>query len=153
MSEYLADANVWVALAVERHVHHEVARRWLGSVEPAEGVLFCRATQQALLRLLTTSAVMAPHGRDPLTNDEAWAVLAAFLRDDRISVRLDEGQGLDAAWRRFAGRPSASPKLWMDAYLAAFAIAGGYRLVTADRAFRQFQGLDVVILGESPAPR
>lgn len=36
----------------------------------------------------------------------------------------------------------------MDAYLAAFAMAGGYRMVTTDRAFRQFQGLDLVLLGD-----
>jgi predicted nucleic acid-binding protein len=28
--------------------------------------------------------------------------------------------------------------LWIDAYLAAFAIAGGYRLLTLDRDFRQY---------------
>jgi predicted nucleic acid-binding protein len=35
----------------------------------------------------------------------------------------------------------------MVAYLAAFALAGGYRMVTTDAAFRQFSGLDLVILG------
>ena len=44
-------------------------------------------------------------------------------------------------------RDTASPKLWMDAYLAAFALTGGYRMVTTDTAFRQFQGLDVLVLG------
>ena len=35
----------------------------------------------------------------------------------------------------------ASPKLWMDAYLAAFAIAGGCQLVTTDQGFAQFPSL------------
>jgi uncharacterized protein len=34
----------------------------------------------------------------------------------------------------------------MDAYLAAFAIAGGHQLVTTDKAFKQFQGLDLLVL-------
>jgi predicted nucleic acid-binding protein len=34
----------------------------------------------------------------------------------------------------------------MDAYLAAFAITAGLRLVTTDTAFRQFAGLDHLIL-------
>jgi predicted nucleic acid-binding protein len=34
----------------------------------------------------------------------------------------------------------------MDAYLAAFAIMAGLRLVTTDIAFRQFAGLDHLIL-------
>lgn len=34
----------------------------------------------------------------------------------------------------------------MDAYLAAFAIAGGYRLVTTDAAYRQFGGLSCLVV-------
>jgi predicted nucleic acid-binding protein len=33
----------------------------------------------------------------------------------------------------------------MDAYLASFAIAGGYTLVTLDEAFANFRGLSLVI--------
>jgi hypothetical protein len=36
----------------------------------------------------------------------------------------------------------------MDAYLAAFACAGGFQLVTTDSGFRQFRGLDLLLLGE-----
>jgi predicted nucleic acid-binding protein len=36
----------------------------------------------------------------------------------------------------------------MDAYLASFALAGGYRMVTTDAAFKQFAGLDVELIGE-----
>ncbi len=45
-------------------------------------------------------------------------------------------------------RNTVSPKLWMDAYLAAFAISGKLRFVTNDKAFRQFQayGLDLHLL-------
>jgi predicted nucleic acid-binding protein len=40
----------------------------------------------------------------------------------------------------------------MDAYLAAFAQTGGYQMVTTDAGFKQFGGLDLVLLGEdSPA--
>ena len=45
-------------------------------------------------------------------------------------------------------RGTASPKLWMDAYLAAFALAGGCRMVTTDAAFKQFAGLDLELIGE-----
>jgi len=34
----------------------------------------------------------------------------------------------------------------MDAYLAAFAFAGGHQLVTTDKGFKQFKGLDLVVL-------
>jgi predicted nucleic acid-binding protein len=47
-----------------------------------------------------------------------------------------------------AARGTASPKLWMDAYIAAFALAGRYRMVTTDAAFRQFRGLNLLVLGQ-----
>jgi predicted nucleic acid-binding protein len=34
----------------------------------------------------------------------------------------------------------------MDAYLAAFALAGGYQFLTTDKAFKQFKRLDVIVL-------
>ncbi|MGB5880800.1 MAG: hypothetical protein WBH85_12285, partial [Thermoanaerobaculia bacterium] len=34
-----------------------------------------------------------------------------------------------------------------DAYLAAFALTGGYRMVTTDADFKQFSGLDLELLG------
>lgn len=70
----------------------------------------------------------------------------AFLTDNRIFFRNEEPAGLERRWQELALRETASPKLWMDAYLAAFALAGGYRLVTTDRAFRQFTGLDLILL-------
>lgn len=145
MTSFLCDTNVWLALALSHHVHHPVARRWWESVEDPATVVFCRATQHALLRLLTNSAVLAPYGNPPLSNAEAWAVFEAFAADERVIVRTDEPSGLETAWRRFAVRDTASPKLWMDAYLAAFALTSGCRLVTFDAAFRQFSGLDLLI--------
>jgi hypothetical protein len=82
-----------------------------------------------------------------LTNRQAWEAYQALLVDDRIVFRPEEPAGLEAHWRRFARRETASPKIWMDAYLAAFAFAGGYRMVTTDAAFRQFRGLDLELLG------
>ncbi len=142
----LCDSNVWLALALSCHVHHSTALRWFRGVARANAVLFCRATQQALLRLLTNSAVLAPYGNSPLTNAEAWAAYEAFAADDRVTL-AGEPKHLEPQWRQFAARDTSSPKLLMDAYLAAFAIAAGARLVTTDAAFRQFAGLDLLVLG------
>jgi predicted nucleic acid-binding protein len=48
-----------------------------------------------------------------------------------------------------AGAAKASPKLWMDAYLGAFAMAGGYHLVTTDKAVKQFKGLGLQVLSKA----
>lgn len=142
----LADSNVWLALALSGHVLHAPVQAWMAHRPAQEQVCFCRATQQSFLRLLTTRAVLAPYGLPPLTNKAAWSVYEGFRADRRIAW-ADEPRGLDSQWHRLAGASTASPKLWMDAYLAAFAIAGRHQMVTTDQAFKQFQGLDLVLVG------
>ncbi|HEX6900609.1 MAG TPA: TA system VapC family ribonuclease toxin [Thermoanaerobaculia bacterium] len=142
----LCDSNVLLALALSKHSHHRAAREWLESVAAPASILLCRATQQSFLRLLTNSTVLGAYGNSPLTNQEAWSAYDSLLSDDRIVFRADEPVELEPIWKKLALRGTASPKLWMDAYLAAFALAGRYRMVTTDAAFRQFQGLDLLVL-------
>ena len=81
------------------------------------------------------------------SNKAAWQAYEGFLADERISW-VEEPRGLESHWKKLAGNSKASPKLWMDAYLAAFAIAGGYQLVTGDKAFRQFKEIDLIVLSK-----
>jgi uncharacterized protein len=140
----LTDSNVWLALTLSKHALHPVARDWMDGVARGRAA-FCRATQQSFLRLLTTAAVLTPYGVPPLTNKAAWDTYEGLRADGRVTWTA-EPKGLEGLWKKFARYPNASPKLWMDAYLAAFAIAGGHQLVTTDRAFRQFKDLDVLVL-------
>lgn len=142
----LPDSNVWLALLLSEHAFHPTAATWLAGIGSRQRVLMCRATHHTVLRLLTTTAVMAPYGIPALGNRKALEVCDAILADKRI-VWADEPAGIDTRWREWAAARDASPKLWMDAYLAAFASSGGHRLVTIDKAFRQFTGLDLELLG------
>ena len=143
----LADTNVWLALTLSKHALHSAARAWYDRQSSRSPVAFCRSTQQSFLRLLTTDATTRPYGIPPMTNEAAWAVYEALLSDARVAWAPEPPSAdIEARWRKFALRPGASPKLWMDAYLAAFALTGGHRLVTNDKAFRQFTGVDVLVL-------
>jgi len=73
--------------------------------------------------------------------------LDALLALAQVCER-EESPGTVALWHRLAGRDTASPKLWMDAYLAAFAMGGALRMVTLDHDFKSFvaHGLDLVLL-------
>jgi toxin-antitoxin system PIN domain toxin len=144
----LADSNIWLALALSQHKFHTVVEEWLDSQSLPARVFFCRATQQSFLRLLTTQAVVAPFGIPPLSNKAAWSVYEGFHCKDQISW-ADEPSGLESHWKKLASGITASPKLWMDAYLAAFAITGGYQFVTTDRAFTQFKGLNLLLLPQA----
>jgi uncharacterized protein len=141
----LADSNIWLALALSKHTFHDATSNWLAKHKSAEPVVFCRQTQLSFVRLLTTQAVLAPYGIPALSNDAAWSTYEGFLADKRISW-ADEPSGLDSLWKKLAADTNASPKLWADAYLAAFAISAGQQLVTTDKGFKQFKGLDVLVL-------
>ena len=141
----LLDVNVWLALVLSGHAFHDAVRRWFVAQRLDGTLLFCRSTQQSLLRLLTTSAVLGRFGNPPLTNAEAWQVYQGLLGDSRVAYAA-EPQDLEQHWQRLAVRDNASPKIWMDAYLAAFAMTSGSQLVTIDAAFRQYEGLDLALL-------
>ena len=145
---FLPDVNLWLALVLSGHTHHGAARAWLAEVDGPGNVCFCRATQQALLRLLTTAAVFLPYGNSALSNREAWNVYAQFRKDARIAF-ADEAAEVESTWRTLAVSNASSPKAWMVSYLAAFAITAGMRLVTIDRGFSPFarKGLDLLIIG------
>ena len=132
MKRYLADVNVWFALAVEEHQHHPQARKWWEDTPGLFG--FIRTTQLGLLRLLTSSG---PMGGVPLTNQQAWTVYDSFLSDDRVRMFPDLPT-LDEDFRAFSSGPQSSPKTWVDAYLAAHAVANDAVLVSFDQAFVRY---------------
>jgi toxin-antitoxin system PIN domain toxin len=140
---WLPDVNIWLALSLPGHVHHVAADQWFTSID--RSAYFCRASEQGLLRLLTTSAVMTPYNLSALSNRKALQHLNGFHSLDRV-LFAREPESINAHWHKLADVNTASPKLWMDAYLAAFAITGGFRLVTTDKAFKQFKGLNVLVL-------
>jgi toxin-antitoxin system PIN domain toxin len=135
------DTNVWLALVWERHSHAELARKWFTQCED-ERFLFCRFTQLALLRLLTTNAVM---GEQVRSMTGAWEVYDRCCADERIAL-LPEPDGLDPRFRALAKSRQPSPNVWADAYLAAFASAAGLKLVTFDKALRS-RAAECLVLG------
>jgi uncharacterized protein len=96
---------------------------------------------------MTNVATFARYGHPALTNRQAWSAYEELLGDDRIMFQPREPSGLESIWRRYAELNTASSNLWMDAYLAAFARAGEYQFVTLDQGFKQFDDLDLVLLG------
>ena len=130
-STKLLDVNVCIALLWEPHSASERARLWFYADDYNE-LLICRLSQLAILRLLTTQALM---GDDTLTMAQAWKVLDEFCADPRVGF-VGEPQGLEAAFRRHSNLASKSPKVWADAYLLAFAETAGYELITFDQALK-----------------
>ena len=120
--------NVWLALILEHHVHRASALEWWGESDTA--AVFMRLTQLSVLRLLTTAATM---DGQPLTMAGAWQTYDRLFEDDRVVV-YPEPPGLEAQFRQLSKAPIASPKLWADAYLVAFASGHSGQVITFDRA-------------------
>jgi uncharacterized protein len=137
----LPDVNIWIALAAEGHVHHVPARDWF-TAQPDASVAFCRITQMGLLRLLTNSNVM---GRAPRTILQAWEAFE-HLRADRRLVFATEPDAIESAWRQLMTQAGVGPSSWTDGYLAAFAEAHSYSLVTFDAGFERWPELKLTLL-------
>jgi len=125
------DANVWLALLWSRHIHSEKAKEWFER-SSEEKFLFCRITQITVLRLLTTAAVM---GNDVKKMHDAWELWDKVCADDRIEF-VSEPEAIEPEFRRMTALRSPSPKVWVDAYLLAFAGVAGLKLITFDRGLR-----------------
>jgi toxin-antitoxin system PIN domain toxin len=143
----LCDVNVLLALVAERHTLHVLAVAWAESL-PAGGAVVCRVTQMGLLRLLNNPVVMQ---EDVLDTAGCWSVWHRLLDDERFQFATEESPGLDAVFERFTAGRAFGPRLWTDAYLAAYAHATQLTLVTFDKGFRGFSGLRCDVL--EPQPR
>ena len=143
----LVDTSVWLAAVFITHPFHAQARQCLQQAKPAEPAVFCRSTQQSFLRLASTPTLLKAYGASGLTNRDALIALGALMALPQVCER-DEPPGAFALWQHIAARDTASPKVWMDAYLAAFAISGGLRIATLDHDFRNFvpHGLELNLL-------
>jgi toxin-antitoxin system PIN domain toxin len=143
----LFDTNVWLAVLFSSHPFHPIAQQTLLKSSSAQPAFWCRATQQNFLRLASTPALHRAYAVTGITNREALVAMDALQALQQVAW-LEEPAGTESLWRSLAAADSASPKVWMDAYLAAFAMAAGIRLVTLDRDFKNFvpKGLDLVLL-------
>jgi toxin-antitoxin system PIN domain toxin len=137
---HLLDVNVWLALAFQRHTHHPAAARWFGRT--AAGCVFCRLTQAGFLRLATSASAIGPAA---VKMADAWRAYDIFRADPKI-LYADEPAGLESVWRTNTQNLSFSPKVWNDAYLAAFAQLAGLEVVTFDQGFAQFSKIKLTIL-------
>lgn len=153
----LPDINVWLALAVQEHPHHQAALRYWATAQAErtrEGAAaaragsgsrlwFCRVTMLGLVRLLCQPKAVGPGALDTLA---AWTLYAQYRALPHIGL-LPEPEGCDDALRALVGAGSLPPRLWTDAYLAALSLSAGLRLVTFDRDFERF-GLERCLILE-----
>lgn len=133
----LPDVNVWVALSVPDHPHHVRAARYWNS-EAQDDRAFSRMTWLALPRLLSDRRVF---GEAALSGATAWQILHEWTSRPEVKF-MDEPPDIDAFIGHWCDAIDIRAGDWTDAYLAAFAMASGCRLVSFDADFARYPGLD-----------
>lgn len=130
------DLNVWLALASPAHGHHQQAAHYWEH-QAAQQVVFCDVTAIGLVRLVSQVKVMGSAVKSPA---EASALLQAFCALPGVAMARPQSEGWDV-FHGFLRHADFPPRLCTDAYLAALAVANGWRLVSFDNDFARFPGL------------
>ena len=133
----LPDVNLWLALSADHHIHHLQAQSYW-KTHARSRIWFCRHTALGLKRLLGQSSVM---GAQVQAAAQCWTSWQTLMRLKGVGM-VPEPATVDAQLAALTGKACWPGKMWSDAYLAAFAIAGNLRLVSFDRDFSRFPGLD-----------
>lgn len=133
----LPDINVWLALGLPAHPHHQRAVAYWNEAA-SERLAFCRVTALGMVRLLGNATVM---GGKPLSAVDAWAAYRRFADLPEVDF-APEHEALEDYLAALVAADAVTPRLWTDAYLAAFAQSSGLRMVSFDGDFARFNGLD-----------
>jgi len=146
--DYIVDTSVWIAGSFESHPYFPVANSFLAGPQRADTVWLARVVENSFLRLLTTAALCRGYDSPMISNSQAVEILGKWRSLPHIRCIDAEPEGTRELWLELAAIPSASPKVWMDAYLAAFAIRAGLPFATLDADFLRFQaaGLQLLLL-------
>ena len=137
----LPDLNVWLTLASPTHQHHSIAVRYWEE-QAAQQVLFSTVTALGLVRLVMQPKVM---GDAVLTAAEASTLLAKFVQLPGVGYAQPSSEGWDV-FHGLMRQTELSPRLCTNAHLAALAITNQWRLVSFDRDFQLFPGLNLLQL-------
>jgi toxin-antitoxin system PIN domain toxin len=141
MKRCLADVNVLLPLLVRHHQHHEIALHWFDGLQAGGGAV-CRFVQLALIRLLGNRSIMREYA---VSASVAWRLIEELMEDERLEFESEPAL-MDSVFPKLLTYPVPTNKLVGDAYLAAFSIAGSMRLVSVDKGFEQFRGVDLELL-------
>jgi toxin-antitoxin system PIN domain toxin len=135
----LLDANILLYAYDRSSPHNADARKWLETaLSGLAPIAFCWPTILAFLRIATHRKAMAR----PLAVADARKIVESWL-EQPISTIVAPTERHWAILSSLLISGQASGALVSDAHLAALAIEHGATLVTNDRDFARFPGLDV----------
>jgi toxin-antitoxin system PIN domain toxin len=134
----LLDANILIGVFRPDDPDHNLLRRWLeGRLNQNLDVTFPPLVEVAFLRIVTNPRIF----RAPAPLEEAMEFLEV-IQESGVFRETPWTQGMRSQWWRWCQILSLRGDDVNDAYLAASAAGAGCRLVSRDRGFDCFPGLD-----------
>lgn len=137
----VVDVNVLVAAHMAGHPHHSTALRALTAALEADTVIIPDAVWSGFLRIVTNPRIFV----QPALIDEAIAFTRAVCATENYrhlpGLTNTIGPFLD-----LVKQSAATAALVPDAYIAAIAQSHSCPVMTFDRDFRRFDGVELVEL-------
>ena len=134
----LPDVNVWLALTNPDHAFHARAVQYWNEEMHVGGIAFCRITMLGFLRLMTNAKAMADK---PFGHQEAWEIYGTYRGLPEVRF-LIEAPDIETRFTTL----DFPQRMWTDAYLAAFVLTAGCRIVSFDRDFSRFNEVELLLL-------
>ena len=135
--------NVLLYAGNEASDDHAAARDWLEhACNAAEGVGFAWVALLGFVRVSTRRGILP----DPLPVEDALSVIRNWMATPRSSI-LNPTERHGSILSRLPVATGTAGNLTTDAHLATLAIEHGATVVSFDRDFERFAGLDFELLG------
>ena len=137
----LPDINVWIALSAPEHAHRIRADRYWHESAP-EMVVFNIVTMLGLVRISSNAPLFHGSAKTPIG---AWMQFQKWMDLPGTSF-MEDSPEVRKTLDTIIHSGVVTGKTFTDAYLAAFAISNGLRLVSFDSDFHRFTDLDFLHL-------
>lgn len=138
----LLDNNILINAFRPDAPQHLRAKEWLeATLETSRSVRLFPTVEAGFLRIVTNSRIFSP----PSSKEEASAFLSTLGNHSCVETVLWTSS-IREYWFKLCLDLNLSANDCNDAMLAALALEKGLRLVTFDKGFERFPGLELLLL-------
>ncbi len=136
----LVDANILIYAVNSNSAHHDRVRKWFESALSGPDPLgLTWSVLIAFLRITTRRGIL----ERPLSVNDALAHVDTWLGQPCVELVVP-GPHHWTVLRTLVAASGTGGNLTSDAHLAALALEGGWTMVSTDRDFRRFAGIELL---------
>ncbi len=139
---YIVDTNILIAAAINNHPHHQTAKAWLLKALQSDRQLGLPVNVAlGFIRIVTQARIV----QTPLTITQAQLWLNVCLRAPNCVQPQPAADHMSKVFD-LLNQVGSAGNLVSDAHIAVLAIEQGAHVVSFDRDFERFPGLQMLLL-------